>query len=605
MDLLKQLLSEIHAGKILFQAENRTRDGLANFQPIVEALLSAERRGLVGNLSPLEYSTAGRQIIHAVRVNRGLTHEGREFLDVNATAELPSSAPEMSKTPTVFISYSHDTREHRIWVGTLAQRLREKGVEVILDQWDIGPGSDVVKFMEAGVRRADRVLMICTEPYVRKANDGKGGVGYEAMIVTGELVDNLGTDKFIPIVRQSVSPKVRPTCVKTRIYVDLSDATNFDEQFEILLRELHDAPAIEKPPLGPNPFTKGQFEGPAAKNKREDRRVEFLADLETPEKAYERATEIIGANDPNTWRKFVLAATERAALNLKNWKSTDGNIPDVIGNDWKPRFEHARRGVECYAPVISILVAAAESSKSGYADQLGWTESILRPADYGPSDSAYFAEFPQIILFVTQAIFGGTLMLGGSGQFEHRFITTKLSDPTRSIDAKPLFLMRALIGWPNALGHNCKVAWEFLEFMVASWTWLDLAFGQRSEVRVAICAHYQMLSFLNFVHLAASDGLRDEMGPEALTVPQTFLVGQREVLSKAYTTLLRQSEILSRLLDANQISQVEFVREWKGWLKLVGKWLGNVFPYNAHDIHVPQINLPDDLRAGENPYSLI
>jgi len=43
---------------------------------------------------------------------------------------------------------------------------------------------------------ADRVLMICTEAYVRKADEGKGGVGYEAMIVTGELVKDLGTDNL-------------------------------------------------------------------------------------------------------------------------------------------------------------------------------------------------------------------------------------------------------------------------------------------------------------------------------------------------------------------------------------------------------------------------
>ena len=44
--------------------------------------------------------------------------------------------------------------------------------------------------------------MVCTETYVKKADEGKGGVGYEAMIVTGELVKNLGTSKFIPIVKQ-------------------------------------------------------------------------------------------------------------------------------------------------------------------------------------------------------------------------------------------------------------------------------------------------------------------------------------------------------------------------------------------------------------------
>jgi hypothetical protein len=105
--------------------------------------------------------------------------------------------------PIVFISYSHDSEEHKTWVRDFATALRNVGIDVILDQWEIGPGDDVPKFMEQSVRRALRVIMVCTEQYVRKADDGKGGAGYEAMVVTGELVQDLGTRKFIPIIRQA------------------------------------------------------------------------------------------------------------------------------------------------------------------------------------------------------------------------------------------------------------------------------------------------------------------------------------------------------------------------------------------------------------------
>ena len=66
------------------------------------------------------------------------------------------------------------------------------------------------KFMEFAVAWAGRVLMICTDAYVRKANEGKGGVGYEAMIVTGELIKDLGTAKFIPIIDKTVRKQMFP-----------------------------------------------------------------------------------------------------------------------------------------------------------------------------------------------------------------------------------------------------------------------------------------------------------------------------------------------------------------------------------------------------------
>jgi hypothetical protein len=90
--------------------------------------------------------------------------------------------------PEVFISYSHDSQDHKLWVLNLATRLRTNGVDAILDQWDLGPGGDLPHFMEQSISRSSRVLMVCTERYVEKANAGTGGVGYEKMIVTSDLV---------------------------------------------------------------------------------------------------------------------------------------------------------------------------------------------------------------------------------------------------------------------------------------------------------------------------------------------------------------------------------------------------------------------------------
>ena len=88
--------------------------------------------------------------------------------------------------------------------------------------------------------------MICTEPYVKKVNKGEGGAGYEAMIVTQELVSNIGTKKFIPIIRQSQGSYVLPTCVGTRMSVNLSEGPEFEEDFSKLVSEIHSIPPASK-----------------------------------------------------------------------------------------------------------------------------------------------------------------------------------------------------------------------------------------------------------------------------------------------------------------------------------------------------------------------
>jgi hypothetical protein len=155
--------------------------------------------------------------------------------------------------PRVFISYSHDDRGHRRWVLGLGEELRRNGVDPIIDAWDLRPGADVLKFMEHSLINADRVLLICTEKYVDKMNDGVGGVGYEAIIVTSELMRDLGTAKFIPIIRQNTHPPRTPAPLGSRRYVNLSNGADIASELEALLRELHSIPP-RKPPLGRAPF---------------------------------------------------------------------------------------------------------------------------------------------------------------------------------------------------------------------------------------------------------------------------------------------------------------------------------------------------------------
>jgi hypothetical protein len=52
------------------------------------------------------------------------------------------------ETKKLFISYSWSNPDHQQWVIDLATQLRESGVDVILDKWDLKEGHDAYAFME-------------------------------------------------------------------------------------------------------------------------------------------------------------------------------------------------------------------------------------------------------------------------------------------------------------------------------------------------------------------------------------------------------------------------------------------------------------------------
>jgi len=155
--------------------------------------------------------------------------------------------------PKAFISYSHDSAEHKQWVLAFATTLRNRGIDAILDQWDLKPGDDLPQFMEQNLEDADFAIMICTRRYVQKANAGVGGVGYEKMIMTSQSLSKISENKVIPVVREKCNNPV-PTFLKSKLYIDFSNEEEIEFSLDELLRTLLKSPLYIKPKIGKNPF---------------------------------------------------------------------------------------------------------------------------------------------------------------------------------------------------------------------------------------------------------------------------------------------------------------------------------------------------------------
>ena len=157
--------------------------------------------------------------------------------------------------PKVFISYSRKSFER---VLELATRLRGDGVDVILDTWDLKEGQDKHVFMEQSVNDESihKVLLICDKAYAEKANTREGGVGDETMIISAEVYGRVKQGKFIPIIfeRNENGETYTPTYLKSRIYIDLcQDNSQYEKEYEKLLRNLYEKPEHQKPVLGKRP----------------------------------------------------------------------------------------------------------------------------------------------------------------------------------------------------------------------------------------------------------------------------------------------------------------------------------------------------------------
>jgi hypothetical protein len=494
--------------------------------------------------------------------------------------------------PKVFISYSHDSPAHKKWVNDLSSRLMENGIDVILDQWEIAPGDDVPKFMERAVNEADRVLMVCTESYVRKADDGKGGVGYEAMIVTGELVRDLGSSKFIPIIRQEVGQCQLPRSMSTRFYVNMSDGQDREQNFEVLLRTLHQIPSIPKPPLGKSPFLKASDSATLVTADKAIPLKEVKILIADPAVTYNSALEIVRQADFIAWRKLIAEARKPIPAQLAKWRAKYERL-GLVGRQEEDRsqlftklMDSAAEGVAPYTPLFSIAFAGVASGKEKFNNQVGLLDEMLYPKGWNRSGQTDIADLPETVSFVYQALHGSVCLLTDQLFLAMRLARERIGLGIRH-ESISLYKESGIIGWPSTLGGNSAIAWDFLWGLSQRWSWLSEIFGDTDDYRAALCAYHMGLNILELAD-AIADGQKEITNSRdlRLEVPIRFPAMPLDVLRRGYHLLLSSPEQVRNIWTSRKVNDATIKEVWPKWIAHTSGCMIREYPFgNLQMVH--------------------
>ncbi len=158
------------------------------------------------------------------------------------------------KNPRVFISYAQMSTANKNWVKAFATRLRNHGVDARLDIFHLRPGQDLPQWMTNEIILADKVLLICDQYYAEKSDARKGGIGWESMIIQGDMLSHQVQEKYIAIIKEEGIDKSLPIYVRSKFAIDWSpyaDGNIPENAFNELLINLFDCNL--EPPLGPIP----------------------------------------------------------------------------------------------------------------------------------------------------------------------------------------------------------------------------------------------------------------------------------------------------------------------------------------------------------------
>jgi hypothetical protein len=128
-------------------------------------------------------------IIGLQRINKENVTEIREVEDYSKDSS--------SDKKSVFVTYAWENEEHNDKVISFVNFLREKGYDASMDKKESQEQSatDFNQMMLNGLQNAEKVVVILSKKYKERADNFKGGVGFEYKVILEQLKKH--TNKFI------------------------------------------------------------------------------------------------------------------------------------------------------------------------------------------------------------------------------------------------------------------------------------------------------------------------------------------------------------------------------------------------------------------------
>ena len=149
----------------------------------------------------------------------------------------------MTQHPRVFVSHASEDKEQ--FVRGFATRLRDKGIEAWVDEWEIMPGNSLVdKIFEEGIGNAEAMIVVVSDNSVNKP-----WVREELNAGVVRRINN--QSKLIPVIIGEVANDEIPESLKSIVWERIGNVNNYDAELDRIVRAVYEYQ--EKPPIGDPP----------------------------------------------------------------------------------------------------------------------------------------------------------------------------------------------------------------------------------------------------------------------------------------------------------------------------------------------------------------
>lgn len=136
----------------------------------------------------------------------------------------------------IFISYSWEDESYNSQVKDFVNKLIDRGYDVCIDKREIESNYsiDMQEMMHKGLTEADKVIVLLSESYKKKAESFTGGVGQEFKLILADIV-NQRRKYILSSLSTFTSPRgIAPLAFQSRFIYNLSNEKGLTLLYDML-----------------------------------------------------------------------------------------------------------------------------------------------------------------------------------------------------------------------------------------------------------------------------------------------------------------------------------------------------------------------------------
>lgn len=477
------------------------------------------------------------------------------------------------QTPRIFVSYSHETELHTNNVRMLADFLiQDYGIDVIGDFYEEdNPTGGLLTYFMQNCKNVDRIIAIISPTYKIKANEGKGGVGYESTIITDDLYKNITSDKVIPVIidsHHSIENSCPDFLMGTRKALIISPEESLEKFAENIARIIHKLPENPKPALGKNKL----LQLPHKTQVIEDINIEKL--FKDNERLLNTAKYFANNDDTNGFNALFNKIKNYTFKELSNVKdkhhktlqqNTNSNLPEIM-DDF----------IESSVPLLLVALGGIISSNKRFQSQEGLLIDILS-IDNWWQQGGYdvLRQVPELLAFVYHNLYGAMLIDNGRLNEVSLIFKQKIPVEQPSIQYEYLYKVPSVTGFIQSLGRGYIDSFKYILNAYNRWPWLALLFENEQNWKQALTSYQMTINILFYFQSLQENTLttNKDMILSNPVIPPSFILADRQYKNNSFHFLIKNSVFFKNYLTQLNITPEEALLKWKDYLIMMGYFL--------------------------------